>query len=72
MVMSSLTSHLQRAYLFKRQTLDRVLVPNKCLDDKIKKIQNGILYKLDLKKAYDNVSWNFLYCMMCRMDFREK
>lgn len=31
-----------------------------------------MLYKLDMKKAYDHVSWDFVNYMLMRMDFREK
>ena len=44
--------------------MDAVLIANECVDSKKKDKQPGILYKLDIQKAYDHMNWNFLMKMM--------
>lgn len=39
------------------------------MDEIFRKRDSGILYKLDLEKAYDLVNWAFLYYMLRRMAF---
>ena len=34
--------------------------------------ENGILCKLDIEKAYDNVDWSFRLTVIPKMGFREK
>lgn len=55
-----------------RQILDRVLIANECIHSRQKDKNPGILCKMDLKKAYDRVDWNFLAYMMRRMGFGSK
>ena len=38
----------------------------------LRKKDTGVLYKLDIEKAYDQVDWNFFVKVMCRMGFGGK
>ena len=62
----------QNAFLGGRQILDAALVANECVDRSLKNKEQGVLCKLDIEKAYDHVSWDFLLYLMERMGFGEK
>lgn len=38
--------------------------------DEIKTVGNGIVFKNDFEKAYDNVDWNFLWFVLYKMGIR--
>ena len=52
-----------------RQILDAVLIANEIVDSTLRRKTCGLVFKLDIEKAYDNISWEFLYQVMGRMDF---
>ncbi|RVW77211.1 Retrovirus-related Pol polyprotein from transposon RE1 [Vitis vinifera] len=52
-----------------RQILDAVLIANKAVDSRLKDNVGGVLCKLDIEKAYDCVSWNFLLVVLKEMGF---
>ena len=54
------------------QILDAMLVANEAIDLVLKNNENGILCKLDIEKAYDNVDWSFLLIVMQKMGFGKK
>ena len=47
-----------------RQILDSVLIAFECIDSRLKLGVPGVLCKLDVEKAYDHVSWDFLMYML--------
>ena len=52
-----------------RQILDVVLVANEAIDLMMGSNSSGVLCKLDIEKAYDHISWNFLLEVLEKMGF---
>ena len=71
-VVGKVVSKAQGAFVEGRQILDAVLIANEAIDSVLKNNENGILCKLDIEKAYDNVDWYFLFTVMQKMGFGEK
>ena len=55
-----------------RQILDAVLIANDAIDALLKRKKKGLICKLDIKKAYDHLNWNFLLGVMEKMGFGRK
>lgn len=68
-VLFKIISSCQNAFVPGRQFLDGVLVDNEVVIYATKVGKYCVLFKVDLEKAYDKVSWNFLCYMMKRMGF---
>jgi hypothetical protein len=52
--------------------MDVVLTLHEILHDVKVKKKDGLIFKLDFKKAYDNISWEFLFEMISQRGFDEK
>jgi hypothetical protein len=65
-------SDSQNAFVGGRQTVDFVLIANESLDSRLKSDIPGVLWKLDIEKAYDHINWNFLMYMMRQCGFSAK
>ena len=52
--------------------MDSILIAFECIDSRLKLGIPGVLCKLDVEKAYDHVSWDFLMYMLQRCGFSEK
>ena len=68
-VLGNLISKNQNAFVGGRQILDAVLTANKLIDSRVKSGSTGIVCKLDIKKAYNHVNWNFLIYVLNKMGF---
>lgn len=55
-----------------RQTLDSVIIANKCIEGRRISDRNDLLCKLDMEKAYDHVNWDFLDYILSIMRFGAK
>ena len=72
LVLGSLITPTQNAFIKGRQILDSMLIASECVDSRLKENLPGILCKLDLEKVYDHVNWNFLMYMLERLGFAER
>lgn len=53
-----------------RQILETVMASNEVVDDLFANKRDRLICKLDMEKAYDHVSWNFIDYMLGRMGVR--
>lgn len=67
-VLPVLISEEQSAFVGVRNIQDGILFANEVVD-LWKKKQKGVILKLDFQKAYDNLSWNFLFEMLSKFGF---
>ena len=68
-VMDQVISKAQNAFVEGRQILDAVLIANELVDSSLRSKKGGLVCKLDIEKAYDGISWEFLYQVLGRMGF---
>ena len=70
--MGLIISQSQNAFVEGRQILDAVLIANEAVDSILRRKENELLCKLDIKKAYDHIKWDFLQQILERMGFGSK
>ena len=46
-----------------------MLVANEGIDSMLKSNSSGVICKLDIKKVYDHINWNFLMEVLEKMSF---
>jgi len=69
LVIGSLISDAQSAFIKGRQILDGILVANEVVDEARKCHMELLLFKVDFEKAYDSIDWNYLEEVMLKMGF---
>ncbi|MCH95507.1 LINE-1 reverse transcriptase like, partial [Trifolium medium] len=69
MVIGSVISEVQSAFIKDRQILDGILIANEVVDEARKYHKELLLFKVDFEKAYDSVDWSYLDTVMCKMSF---
>lgn len=67
-----LVSGEQNAFLKNRQITFAAFVANELLDERLKSGVPGILCKLDIEKAFDQVNWSYLLAMPKEMGFGDR
>ena len=55
-----------------KTNLAAALIANEANDSLLKSNDCGLIYKLDIKNAYDHVNWNSLLLVLNKMSFGEK
>ena len=68
-VLDKVVSADQNAFVKGRQILDASLIANEVIEFWLKHKEKGLICKLDIEKAYDNINWNFLMKVMHKMGF---
>lgn len=71
-VLDKLVSTNQSSFIPNRGLFDIVLVLNELIDFAQRNIKGLFLFKLDLKKAFNSVSSDYLFYVLKRMNFRSK
>ena len=56
LVMGEVISDSQQAFIQERQILDAVLIASEALDSRLKDNMSGLLFKMDIEKAFDHVN----------------
>ncbi|GAU31165.1 hypothetical protein TSUD_315900 [Trifolium subterraneum] len=69
MVIGSVISESQTAFMKDRQILDRILIANEAVDEARRTKKELMLFKVDFEKAYDSVDWDYLDVVMGKMSF---
>nr|XP_043616324.1 uncharacterized protein LOC122588274 [Erigeron canadensis] len=72
LVINSVVSSEQSAFIKGRQILDGPLLLNEVIDWYKAKRKKLLLFKIDFAKAYDSLSWDFLFYMLHIMRFGDK
>ncbi|CAJ2670980.1 unnamed protein product [Trifolium pratense] len=69
LVIGSVISESQSAFVENRQILDGILIANEAVDEARRSKKELMLFKVDFEKAYDSVDWGYLDDVMGRMAF---
>ncbi|RVW59240.1 LINE-1 reverse transcriptase-like [Vitis vinifera] len=68
-VLGRVVSLDQNAFVKGRQILDASLIANEVIDAWQKRKEKGLICKLDIEKAYDSISWDFLMKILRKLGF---
>jgi len=68
-VIGSVVSDSQSAFVMGKQILDGILVAYEAVDEARRQHKDTLLFKVDFKKAYDSIDLNYLDKVMHKMNF---
>jgi len=68
-VLPSIIDESQSAFIKDRGLVDSVLLANEVVEELRRKRKSGLCLKVDFKKAYDSIRWDFMYDMLGRLGF---
>ena len=68
-IMGKIISKSQSTFVEGRQILDAILIANEVVDSTLRRKESGLVCKLDMEKAYDSISWEFVFQVMDSMGF---
>jgi hypothetical protein len=68
-VAQRIVNHSQSAFIKGRYILEGVVIAHEIVHSIHKSKEPGVILKLDFEKAYDRVSWQFLFDMLKDRDF---
>ncbi|CAL1390193.1 unnamed protein product [Linum trigynum] len=71
-VLPSLVSEFQQASVQGKQIAEAGLLANELVESRRKSRKPGLMLKLDIEKAFDNVNWSCLYKVLTSLGFGEK
>lgn len=71
-VLGKIIDMRQSAFVGGRFMLDGVLLSNEVIDEDKRCKKDCLIFKVNFEKAYDSISWDFMYYMMGRLGFSEK
>ncbi|GAU48380.1 hypothetical protein TSUD_118070, partial [Trifolium subterraneum] len=69
LVIGSVISESQTAFVKDRQILDGILIAKEVVDEARKSKKELMLFKVDFEKAFDSVDWGYLEDVMVRISF---
>jgi hypothetical protein len=69
LVIGSVISEAQTAFVRDRQILDGILIANEVVDEARKYKKELLLFKVYFEKAYDSVDWGYLDAVLGKMEF---
>ena len=68
-VTETIISKSQNALVEGRHILNIVLLANEAVDSILRRKENVLLCKMDIEKAYDHISWEFVFQVLERTGF---
>ncbi|KAM0007813.1 putative RNA-directed DNA polymerase [Helianthus debilis subsp. tardiflorus] len=71
-VIQKLVSEEQTTFLANRSILDGVIILNEVIPWLKRNKKEGMIIKVDVEKAYDSLSWDFLISILTQMNFPPK
>ncbi|VVA25489.1 Hypothetical predicted protein, partial [Prunus dulcis] len=71
-VLGSTISSYQSAFVQGRQILDAALIANEVVEESRRLNKSGMVFKIDLEKAYDHVEWRFVDEVLIRKGFGDR
>ena len=69
LIIGSVVSETQSAFVKGRQILDGILLANEVVDEARKCQKELLLFKVDFEKTYNSIDWGYLQTVMARMGF---